>query len=109
MDEPNLAKTVLRLTLDMTVPMAEYDEAERLLTELGGSEAETPRAGVLQVRREKLRLDADGGVDLKADLPPVLRATAERLQALASGEDSLQKEQAERALHHLYRLLRNAA
>ena len=110
LDEPNLANTVLRLTLDMTVPMAEYDEAERLLTELAGSEASTPRAGVLQVHREKLRLNADGGVvDLSADLPPVLRATAERLQALASGEDSLRKEQAERALHHLYRLLRNAA
>ena len=109
MDEPNLANTVLRLTLDMTVPMAEYDEAERLLTELAGSEASTPRAGVLQVHREKLRLDAEGAVDLKADLPPVLQATAERLRDLAGSEDSLQKEQAERALHHLYRLMRNAA
>ena len=109
MDEANLANTVLRLTLDMTVPMAEYDEAERLLTELGGSEAATPRAGVLQVHREKLRLDANSGVDLKADFPPVLQATKERLLALADGDDSLQKEQAERALHHLYRLVRDAA
>ena len=108
MDEANLANTVLRLTLDMTVPMTEYDEAERLLTELGGSEAATPRAGVLHVHRENLRLDANSGDDLE-DLPPVLQATKDRLLRLASGDDLRQKEQAERALHHLYRLLRNAA
>lgn len=45
--EPNLRKTVLRLRLDVAVPMAEYDEAERLVGELGGSMAATPRVGVL--------------------------------------------------------------
>ena len=42
-------------------------------------------------------------------MPTVLRATAERLQAMAQAGDPLQKEQAERALHHLYRLVRDAA
>ena len=108
MDETNLANMVLRLTLDMTVPMGEYDEAERLLTELGGSEAAGPRAGVLQVHREKLRLDANSDDDLE-DLPAVLQATKDRLLRLANDDDSPQREQAERALHHLYRLVREAA
>ena len=54
--DPNLRRTVLRLTLDMEVPMAEYDEAERILDELAGSMAATPRVGVLDVHRQDLRL-----------------------------------------------------
>lgn len=90
-------------------PMAEYDEAERLLTELSGSEAATHRACFLQVRREKLRSDAASGIDLRADLPPVLQATADHLRVLAGGDDLLRKELAERALLHPCQLLGNAA
>ena len=112
-EESDLDKTVLRLTLDMTVPLAEYDEAERLLASLGGSLAATPRVGILQVDRQRLRLlaiDADDATaEFIANMPTVLRATAKRLQALARGDDPQQKEHAERALHHLYRLVRDAA
>ena len=108
-DETELRKTVLRLRVEMTVPMAEYDEAERLLAELGGSLATTPRAGVLRVDRQDLRLAAGEAVDFDAELPAVLRAAAERLQALAQGGDPRTAERAERALHHLYRLVRGAA
>ena len=108
--EGELAKTVLRLKLEMAVPMAEYDEAERLLAALGGSLAATPRVGVLNVDRQGLRLlTEDALAQFNADMPPVLRAAAERLQTLAR-EDPQQKEHAERALHHLYRLvMRDAA
>ena len=108
-EEGELSKTVLRLTLNMAVPLAEYDEAERLLASLGGSLAATPRVGVLNVNRDGLRLITEDAMAQFAELPAVLRATAERLQALAQGSDSQQKEHAERALHHLYRLVRDAA
>ena len=103
--EPDLQHTVLRLTLDMALPMAEYDEAERILEELAGSEAATPRVGVLDVRREHFRLAADAPVDLDDSLPEVLRVTAERLRLRAETEP----EMAGRALHHLYRLSRKLA
>ena len=109
-DESDLGKTVLRLTLDMTVPLADYDEAERILAVLGGSLATTPRVGVLNVDRQGLRMITDEAMaQFNADMPAVLRATAERLQALAQGGDTQQREHAERALHHLYRLARDAA
>lgn len=104
--EPDLGKTVLSLTLDFTAPMAEYDEAERLLTDFGGSLAATPRVGVLSVDRRGLRLAADHAENFDMELPPVLRATVERLQAQAQSGESPTKETAERALHHLYRLVR---
>ena len=109
-EESDLAKTVLRLKLDMTVPLADYDEAERILASLGGSLAAIPRVGVLNVDRQGLRMLTDEAIaEFNANMPTVLRATAERLQAMAQAGDPLQKEQAERALHHLYRLVRDAA
>ena len=109
-EESDLGTTVLRLKLDMTVPLAEYDEAERLLALLGGSLAATPRVGVLNVDREGLRLLTDDALaEFHANLPTVLRATAERLQVMAQDADPQRKEHAERALHHLYRLVRDAA
>ena len=85
----------------MALPMAEYDEAERILDELAGSDAATPRVGVLDVRRERLRLAADADVALDDLLPEVLRVTAERLRRRAATDET-----AGRALHHLYRLSR---
>ena len=100
--DPNLRRTVLRLVLDMEVPMAEYDEAERLLGALSGSMAASPRAGVLTVDRERFRLAADAPIEFGAHLPEAVRATVERLRARAETEP----EVAGRALHHLYRLVR---
>ena len=109
-EESDLAKTVLRLKLEMTVPLAEYDEAERILASLGGSLAATPRVGVLHVDRQGLRMITDEAMAaFEAAMPDVLRATAERLQALTQSDDPRQQEHAERALHHLYRLARDAA
>ena len=100
--DPDLRKTVLRLALDLTVSMAEYDEAERILSELGGSMATTPRVGVLAVDRGGLRLATDAPIEFGAELPSVLLAAARRLQARAETEPAV----AERALHQLYRLTR---
>ena len=100
--DPDLRRTVLRLTLDMEVPMAEYDEAERILDELAGSMAATPRVGVLDVHRQELRLATGAPIEFDADLPDVLKVTVEQLRLRAETEPEL----ASRALHHLYRLAR---
>ena len=102
--EPNLRKTVLRLVLEMELPMAEYDEAERILTGLGGSWASTPKVGVLEVERRGLRLEASAPIDLASDMP-VLEAAVERLRE----HRRTRPEVADRALHHLYRLAREQA
>ena len=102
--DPDLRRTVLRLTLDMQVPMAEYDEAERILDELAGSMAATPRVGVLDVHRQELRLATGAPIELDADLPEVLKVTVKQLRLRAETEPEL----AGRALHHLYRLAREA-
>ena len=103
--DPNLRRTVLRLTLDMEVPMAEYDEVERILDELAGSMAATPRVGVLAVLRQGLRLAANAPIEFDAKVPEVLHLAAERLRLRAETEPEL----AARALHHLYRLLKETA
>ena len=99
--DPHLRRTVLRLVLDMEVPMAEYDATERLLGELSGSMAASPRVGVLAVNRERFRLATDAPIEFGANLPEAVRATVERLRAKAATEP----EVAGRALHHLYRLV----
>lgn len=103
-EAPNLRKTVLRLVLEMELPMAEYDEAERLVVELGGSMASTPLVGVLDVERSGLRLACDAPIDFGSEMP-VLQAAAKRLRANALARP----EVVEKALHHLYALAREQA
>ncbi len=100
--DSHLRRTVLRLILDMEVPMAEYDEVERLLGELSGSMAASPRVGVLTVNRERFRLAADAPIEFGANLPEAVRDTVDRLRAKAATEP----EVVGRALHHLYRLVK---
>ena len=87
----------------MTVPLDEYDEAGRLLEELRGSLAANPRVGVLSDDISGLRLRVDADMKFPVDLPPVLKAAVERLKARAADDPSM----GERALHHLYSLVRN--
>ena len=105
MTDPKLRRTVLRLTLDMELPMAEYDEAERIIAELEGSMAAPPKVGVLDVQREDLRLATDAPIEFDASLPDVLKEAANRLRDRAKAEPDV----AGRALHHLYRLVRESA
>jgi DNA repair exonuclease SbcCD nuclease subunit len=106
----DLAQHVVRLVLDMTVGVAEFAEAERILVELEGTSAAHGRIGVLQLDRARLRLDTG---DLEGSLehaPDVIKAAAARLRALESqhGPQSEQGEIARRALYQLYRLTREA-
>ncbi|MEM7199160.1 MAG: DNA repair exonuclease [Planctomycetota bacterium] len=104
-DAEDLTRTVLRLTLDLALPPAEFDEAERILRELRGTEAAHGRVGVLQVQRRELVLDTSGVEQAFADLPGVLQEVARRLRTVeadASEEGGVARE----ALSHLYRLTR---
>ena len=99
--DDTLRKCVLRLHLDITAPLKEYDEAERILRELEGSLSAHPRVGVLDVDRTNLRLE-NPGIDDFPELPPVLQSVVQRLNAHANEEP----EKAERALHYLYELVK---
>lgn len=100
--DDSLRKTVLRLQVGMRLPLADYDEAQRILVELGGSLSAHPRVGVLVADRSGLRLDIEKSGAFVEELPPVLQSVVKRLKERAVGEP----EKAERALHHLYELVR---
>ncbi len=105
----DLGHTVLRLTLEMSVTLAGYDEVHRILAELGGTDATHGRAGILQVDRTRLRIGGATADDFPEDLPGVLRAAVDRLAEIESGDaDTRQKEVARRALFHLYKLVTGA-
>ena len=101
--EPQLARTVLRLVLDLSVTAPEREEADAILTELKGTAAAHGRVGILQLVPERMKLDTRGIEASFGDLPDVLRATVAQLQQLERGD---QAEVARAALYHLYRLVR---
>jgi DNA repair exonuclease SbcCD nuclease subunit len=104
-DGGDRSRQVLRLTVAMRLAAPELEEAEAILRELRGTEAVQGRVGILQLDRAELLLDPASIDDAFADLPDVLRATAERLKALTSGPEG---DVARRALLHLYRTARGA-
>jgi len=102
----DLADRVLRVTVEMRVSASEYEEAEHLLEELGGTEKRHAKAGVLELNRDGLTLDVSNVGPELATLPAVLQATVRRLQVLAA--DPVTRAAAERALFHLFRTARGA-
>lgn len=98
---------VLRLTLDMCLPAAEYEEAEAILRELKGTDAVHGRVGILQEHRLRLELDARDIESAFPALPEVLQATVARLRA-KEAEGGPEAEIAREALMHLYRTVRQA-
>lgn len=103
---PELERHVVRLHLDMAVSVAEESEVERIVRELQGTDAAHGRAGIILVDRSGLRL-VPGSVDAFPEhLPPVVKATIDKLHGIVStSDDDNQKEIATRALSHLYKLL----
>lgn len=101
--DPELRRTVMRLTLRMRATAAEYEEAERILDELKGTPAQHGSVGVLQLERDGLELDTRDIERSFEGLPPVLVATARRLKE----QEATHPEVVQRALYHLYRLSRS--
>ncbi len=101
----NLRDCVLRLTLDMEVTLAEHARVEVILRELAGDEAAHGKAGVLQIHRQNLKLNTRDLGGFGEELPDVLKSVVSRLQAQGSEPGG---EVAQRALTHLYRIVREA-
>jgi DNA repair exonuclease SbcCD nuclease subunit len=102
----DLSQRVLELTVAASLPAAEYEEAERILGELAGSEAVRPKVGILRCDRSRLELDTRNIDLLFADMSETVLETVRRLQDLEKGP---QAEVARRALYHLYTLVRKVA
>jgi DNA repair exonuclease SbcCD nuclease subunit len=101
----DLRRMVLRLRLELRVDPEGYAEVERLLRVLAGTDATHGRVGVMQIERAGLELDTKDIEAAFEDLPEVLQATVARLRA---AEDAARREVAQRALYHLYQLVREA-
>ena len=102
----DLSQQVLQLTVEATLPAAEYEEAERLLLELSGTEAVRPKVGILQLDRSRLELDTRDIETVFASMPEPVREAARRLKEEERGERA---DVARRALYHLYTLARKVA
>lgn len=106
LETPELKRAVLRLSVEMTIPVAELDDVEQTLSDLKGSEAAQGRVGILQLERDGLRLDTGDIEAAFGELPEVMQAAVRRLKARESeGDPAL----AQRALYHLYRVVQEAA
>jgi len=99
-------QTVMRLHVDMTLPVEEHAQAELLLRELEGSEAQPGKIAIASIDRSGLALDARGILLALDDLPEQVREAARRLQAMIhAGERA---DVAERALVQLYQIARQS-
>ncbi len=96
----SLADTVLRLRVEATLDAPSHHEATRLLEGIAGDDTARGSAAVAMIKTEQLQLDTQEFAWVDA-LPESLRETANRLRALANGEDGAT---ARRALLHLHRL-----
>lgn len=99
----DLSQTVMRLHLDMRVSLSEYDEVQAIKRKLKGTSASHGQVGVIAVDDRAVVIDTSQLGDLKEELPPVLAEVVEQLEKRAQGDDS---ELAQRALYHLYTLVR---
>jgi DNA repair exonuclease SbcCD nuclease subunit len=97
----DLAETVLRLRLDMRVDVREHQRVEAILAELKGTVASHGRAGVFNVDRSALRVEASGAALPLEKTPEVIQDAASRLEAQAATNPI-----AARALLLLHRVIR---
>jgi hypothetical protein len=97
---------VMRLKVAMTLPVEEHAQAELLLRELEGSEAQPGKVAIATIDRSGLALDARGVLLALDDLPEQVREAARRLQAMIRAGD--RADVAERALVQLYQVARQA-
>jgi DNA repair exonuclease SbcCD nuclease subunit len=105
-DRQDLQNRVLRIDLNISLPVAEYEAAQRILEELAGTPAAHARVGVLERTGPGLKLDISNIDAMLQDLPEVLRATVRRLKAAEAVAEN--PEVPRTALYELYRLARKA-
>lgn len=100
--EPDMATTVLRLRLKMSVSLKEYEEVEALLDELKGTPAQHGSVGMMQIDTSEFHQSQTSLDEFPDDLPDILKQTIERL---SNNEED--PETARQALYHLYKLVRS--
>jgi hypothetical protein len=103
----DLSDRVLRLRVEMRIAAPEYEEAEQLLGELEGTSARHGLVGVLDLDRQGLELETTNVDTYCTDLPDVLQSAVRRLKTAA--DDPEQRQIAQRALFHLYRVSKKRA
>jgi DNA repair exonuclease SbcCD nuclease subunit len=101
----DLKETVIRLTLEMEVGIAERARVDDIIHELQGDEAVCGKVGVLHVDTSHLEVNVRDGRDFDGKLPDVLKAVVARLQEQAEGEDGAVARQAMVLLHKTLRTL----
>jgi DNA repair exonuclease SbcCD nuclease subunit len=97
--EPDLDKTVLKLALEMTVSLQDFHRVEEILDQLASNDFTIGKVGIIQVDRSRLEQQAVTANEFPDDLPDVIKATIAQLEA---SED---RQTADRALSHLYKLI----
>jgi DNA repair exonuclease SbcCD nuclease subunit len=105
----DLARRVLALHVEMTVPAPDFEDADRILQELEGTHAKRGLVGILQMDRSALKLETATIDAYCRDLPEVFQSAIRRLLEETKVADPRKAEVAHRALHHLYRLSRKAS
>jgi DNA repair exonuclease SbcCD nuclease subunit len=103
-DRRDLKKLVLQLHVEMRLPLIEYEQAETLLRELQGTDAQTGRVGILVLDRAKLELDTTDMAALLAGLPEVLVRAADLIKSDPDANPRVTQE----ALYKLYKLSRTS-
>jgi len=95
----DLASTILRVHLDLTVSIAEHDEIAGIVRSLAGTLASHGRAAAVIEDRTKLRIEASLTESAFDDAPDTIREVAAALK-----ESSPSCEKSRRALVTLYRV-----
>lgn len=104
--DEDLASTVLRVRLEMTISISEQEEVDAILESLLGTVAVTPRAGACVVERQGLRTEVPTDAVALTNAPETVREVDARLREDARVPELARAETARRALLILHRLLR---
>ena len=98
--EPDMATTVLRLKLNMSVTLKEYGEVETLLDEMKGTPAQHGSVGMMQIDTTEFHHQPADLNEFPDEIPEILKLTIQRLN-----ENQEDTETARQALYHLYKLV----
>ncbi len=100
-DDTKLDRTVLRLTLEFSVTLAERREVDGLIRKLEGSQVESGRVAILERLVDRISIhDAAYAAPLPANAPPSLHKVQERLQMMLGDPEAA--DHARAALRHLH-------
>ena len=98
----DLLTTVLRLRLEMSVPVSDEKSVDQLIRQMRGDAANSGRAGAFALDRTGLRVEIGNVDELMQDAPETLSAVARKLAAAPQDDEAIG------ALHLLHRMMSEA-